>query len=222
MSTLKDLTGRTFGSLTVLSRDITKTSHGAFWICHCSRCGKDRSIRGIYLTGPRAYQDCGCAWEEHKADLSGRTMGGVEVLRLLSIKRREQKTYCVRCRECGQEREMLQHDLLSCPRDCGCTAKAESIERLRKIAPEAVKRNLADGASMSAAYANEPLPTNTTGFRWVRWYPKRNCYAATFRVKGERYFKWGFDTPETAYKWALEEHQRVVEELGIPKRRCEK
>lgn len=212
---LNDLTGKRYGSLTVLRRDDSRLGGDAFWICRCGRCGQEKSIRGTYLTGPRAYKDCGCSWNERKADLTGRTMGGVSVMERLPENRYGQKTYRVRCAVCGAERIMVQHDLLGKPRDCGCTARAETNERLRNQAADASSRSMYNGAKIAAAFAEKPLPTSTTGFRWVRWYPRNNCWCATFRVAGQRYFKYGFETPESAYKWAKEEHEKAVKEHGI-------
>lgn len=217
MSAAIDLTGRTFGALTVLRRDEARKGKDAFWICRCGKCGQEKSIRGVYLTGPRAYKDCGCSWRERKADLSGRTMGGLNVLELLPYRRREQKAYRVRCCICGMEREMLQHDLLAEPDDCGCTSRERRNERLRTQSADAVQNALFAGTRISAAFASDPLPTSTTGFRWVRWYPRNNCWCATFRIQGQRYFKYGFTSPESAYKWARAEHDRIITEIGVPR-----
>ena len=49
MSRLIDLTGQTFGRLTVLRKDDNrKTNCGSYWICKCS-CGKEKSIRSSSL-----------------------------------------------------------------------------------------------------------------------------------------------------------------------------
>ena len=214
---LNDLTGKQFGFLTVICRDETRSGGDAFWICRCGRCRHEKSIRGTYLTGPRAYQDCGCSWAERKADLAGRTMGGVAVLERLRENRRGQKTYRVRCVICGSERIMVQHDLLAWPSDCGCAERKKTNERLRDQATEASAKSMYNGAKIAAAFAEKPLPTSKTGFRWVRWYPRNHCWCATFRVAGERYFKYGFETAESAYKWAKEEHEKAVRAAGVPR-----
>ena len=211
-----DLTGKRFGELEVLRRDENRTGHDAFWVCRCGRCGSEKSIRTAYLTGKRAYQDCGCSWNERKADLTGQTLGGVQVLKLLPERKREQKNYRVRCLICGMEREMVQHDLLLHPESCGCVERERNAERLRKQAADAAKSDIYEGARIGAAHATEPLPTNTTGYRWVRWYPRNNCWCATFTIQGQRYFKYGFSTAESAFQWAKEEHERIVQEIGIP------
>ena len=58
---LKNLTGQTFGRLTVLERDISKPmgkEHFAYWICKC-KCGNKVSVRGDHLRN-NTTQSCGC------------------------------------------------------------------------------------------------------------------------------------------------------------------
>lgn len=208
MSKLNDLTGRRFGALTVIERDPARTSGDAFWICRCSRCGEMKSIRGVYLTGPRAYQDCGCAWAERNRDLTGEQIGTLRVAELLPDRRGGQKRYRTVCSSCGREAVKTQNSLLS-GKKCSCQ------EARHQFDPEQIARKFVNGASVSAAMATEPLPTSRTGYRWVRWYPRNRCYCATFRVAGVRYFKYGFTTPDAAYRWALAEHTRAAIEAGI-------
>ncbi len=51
------MTGQTYGRLTVLSRDTSKTGRG-YWICAC-RCGNQKSIIGQSLRTGNT-QSCGC------------------------------------------------------------------------------------------------------------------------------------------------------------------
>lgn len=55
---LIDLTGRTFGRLTVLYRDVESVSKKPHWICVCS-CGATVSVRGTHLSGGQQTA-CGC------------------------------------------------------------------------------------------------------------------------------------------------------------------
>lgn len=54
---LIDLTGQTFGLLTVLHQDPKNYRH-IKWICAC-KCGSICSVRGSHLTG-RRQRGCGC------------------------------------------------------------------------------------------------------------------------------------------------------------------
>lgn len=60
MSKLIDLTGQTFGRLTVLKRDTERQikSQQAYWICQC-QCGKIKSVKGSSLRRGEI-QSCGC------------------------------------------------------------------------------------------------------------------------------------------------------------------
>lgn len=56
MAALIDLTGKTFGRLTVLKKGKTE-SNKVYWICVC-RCGNEREIYGAQLR--RRTKSCGC------------------------------------------------------------------------------------------------------------------------------------------------------------------
>ena len=59
-----DLLGKKFGKLTVLERDMSKTSGAAYWICKCD-CGNIISTRGTSLRDG-SKQDCGCINKEKR------------------------------------------------------------------------------------------------------------------------------------------------------------
>lgn len=60
-SRVKDITGQTFGKLTVLAFSEIRPKLGAYWACHCE-CGRDTVHRGADLRQGRIIS-CGC----HKA-----------------------------------------------------------------------------------------------------------------------------------------------------------
>lgn len=63
MSKLIDLTGKTYGRLTVLRKDTARiTNSGSYWICQCS-CGKVKSIKSSSLRRGEI-QSCGCLRNE--------------------------------------------------------------------------------------------------------------------------------------------------------------
>lgn len=81
-----DLTGQTFGRLTVLERDMTKPrgqGKGVYWICQCS-CGNKKSVRTDKLKN-KDTQSCGCLQQEVRGksvmiDLTGQEFGRLIVL----------------------------------------------------------------------------------------------------------------------------------------------
>lgn len=61
----KDLTGKTFGYLTVIRRDVSSNgkSGNAKWLCRC-KCGEERSVVGSKLVRGE-HRSCGCKKGEH-------------------------------------------------------------------------------------------------------------------------------------------------------------
>lgn len=62
-TTLIDLTGKTYGFLSVLERDQSSQHIGhekdSYWICKCNNCGSLKTIRGFSLRGGKT-KSCGC------------------------------------------------------------------------------------------------------------------------------------------------------------------
>lgn len=65
----EDLTGRRFGKLVVLSRDV----RNGYWICECD-CGNRKSIRGNSLTMKNGTRSCGCIQRGVAAGVGTRTV----------------------------------------------------------------------------------------------------------------------------------------------------
>lgn len=60
-----EMTGRTFGRLTVLGRAEGQDSNrGAMWMCRCE-CGAEKSISGSQLRRPKGSRSCGCLQREN-------------------------------------------------------------------------------------------------------------------------------------------------------------
>lgn len=84
-TTPTDLNCRTFGGLFVVKQDETKPSGSgkhAYWVCRCSYCGREKSIRSSDLLSGKT--DCGCQAAKRASDqkiinLSGHTFGHLEV-----------------------------------------------------------------------------------------------------------------------------------------------
>lgn len=63
MGTINNLTGNTYGRLTVISRSENIGNHAA-WLCQCS-CGRNKVIRGDHLVYGKAVS-CGCFESESR------------------------------------------------------------------------------------------------------------------------------------------------------------
>lgn len=131
-----DLTGQTFGRLTVLKRDTEKKAAAVYWICQCE-CGKIKSIRGSSLTTKnKPTRSCGClAKENHAIDTSsliGQQFGRLTVLkRNLDVpygKKYESQWYC-QC-SCGNIVSVRYSALVhQKTRSCGCLKKEMTSKR---------------------------------------------------------------------------------------------
>lgn len=64
MAKIKDLTGKRFGRLTVVSFSGKDDEGRALWSCRCD-CGNIRVIKASYLSRGKT-KSCGCLWEETK------------------------------------------------------------------------------------------------------------------------------------------------------------
>lgn len=103
---LIDLTGQTFGKLTVLRKDSSAEKGKARWICKCE-CGNVVSILSDSLRSGKT-TSCGCAQFTLKHDLTGQTFGYLIVLGRTTNKRikgNEIRWKCL-CQNCGRTVEV--------------------------------------------------------------------------------------------------------------------
>ncbi len=100
---LIDLTGQTFGKLTVLRKD---NSGKTRWICKCE-CGNTVSVLSDSLQRGRT-TSCGCSRRTMRYDLTGQTFGHLLVLGQVNnnrIKGNEARWKCL-CQNCGRTVEV--------------------------------------------------------------------------------------------------------------------
>ena len=142
--TERNLTGRTFGKLTVLHLDEAVAPGGGIhwkWICKCE-CGTTKSIRSSDLRNGSAL-DCGCGKRKRLSDaaihdLTGQTFGHLHVLRrgngIAKNGGIHAKWEC-RCDICGQT-EIVQGPMLErygkdrCLACCGKSLGETKIKEL--------------------------------------------------------------------------------------------
>lgn len=129
----EDLTGRCFGSLTVVSLgDRSGAGQGAFWNCRCD-CGQETQVSAQKLKGGHT-RSCGCAHREQVRDLTGQRFGKLTVVGDSGRRRAGQGGVLWTCRcDCGQEK-VVRQDALTGGRttSCGCVTSRgnETIARL--------------------------------------------------------------------------------------------
>jgi len=84
-------------------------------------------------------------------------------------------------------------------RSCGCLKRELEEKHLR----EDYNKKRIDGVMTPLFKGQEPRKDSTTGYRGVgRYYTRKSKelrYRAWITVKGKRYYKSGFKTPEDAY-----------------------
>jgi hypothetical protein len=123
MSRFIDLTGQTFGRLTVIERAPSNGSRDARWKCLCT-CGTEKTICSLSLRNGDT-KSCGCIRTEKRKDLSGLRFGHLTVLRLDKDKDSNKNWLC-KC-DCGKEKVIREGSLVS-----GATKSCGSCEFRRK------------------------------------------------------------------------------------------
>lgn len=119
MSKMIDLTGHTYGRLTVLRKDTERiTNSGSYWICQCE-CGKIKSVRSSSLRRGEI-QSCGCQRIENsrlikerisKENMIGKKFGKLTVLERSPKKSKNGQLYWICKCDCGNIIEVLGHSL---------------------------------------------------------------------------------------------------------------
>ena len=137
MQPLIDLTGKTFGRLTVIERAGSNTSGNPLWKCQCS-CPAN-SI--VYITGSSlrsgGTQSCGCLHREivskrNTKDLTGTVFGKLTAIKRVGTDEYRNAVWECKC-DCGNICYVSSHSLLShLTRSCGCLHK-EVINKMNSV-----------------------------------------------------------------------------------------
>jgi hypothetical protein len=193
---LEDLTGRTFGNLKVIERDMTqkKTS----WICECI-CGNRISVLAYNLKNGNS-QSCGCQQrkkvsERSRKDLSGQIFGQLHVDTLIRTDKNGHSIFSCTCLRCGKKFEamgtnIVEHRTIS----CGCARKENTAMALQKVHSEAIEL----GTNIGKLRAKQALKSNrTTGIRGVCYIKSQGKYKAYITFQKVRYvLKYSTDIEE--------------------------
>lgn len=207
------LTGCHFGDLEVLGPAGVNARGATMWHCRCHRCGAEVDIVGHRLTDKRnPKRDCGCAVQERRADLTGRTYGAVEVLRRVGASGSGDVLYLVRCQLCGQEKTLPACTIRKSPHSCGCQ-QCQS-ERMAEMSRRGVERCVVDGVNVYAVYRQEATARSQTGIRGV--YPDRNhTFRAACTVHGEHWIQTGFTSIEAAKEARDKMHAELIAKYKV-------
>ena len=135
MGRLVDLTGKTFGQLTVLERIKIVGEHESNWRCRCS-CGNETTVVAGNLKRGTT-QSCGCtAFERSHAsrvvDISGQKFGKLTALFISEKNGSNGVVWHCEC-ECGNECDVDGKNLRSGhTQSCGCLRKETMSEMFSK------------------------------------------------------------------------------------------
>ena len=127
---VKDLTGLTFGKLTVIRYAGTNRSRNALWICRCTECGKETVVSNAAL---RRQTTCGCK----KKKSVGKFMSGELYVVSQDRDANGKRLYTVLC-ACGKCFTLTknEYDRYNLP-DCGCGTQRDffgnNMKKARKV-----------------------------------------------------------------------------------------
>ena len=184
-----DLTGNTYGRLTVLGDVGKRTKNGkVLWHCLCE-CGRVTFVRGDHLKNGEI-RSCGCLNEEknHKRfkDLSNTETDNFKVIDRAYSKNKRVYWNCI-CKHCGNHIE-LQSNQIERYSSCGCKHNRSTKERMAEISdPESLK-------------TNKPTAKSTTGVRGVYFNKRKNRYQAFINVDKKPKYLGSFASLEEATK----------------------
>ncbi|MDD4851414.1 MAG: transcriptional regulator [Gemmiger sp.] len=178
----RDLTGRTFGRLTVEAR-AEKRAGRICWRCRCE-CGSITVVAGHELLAGKT-QSCGCLRRSMVRsnqliqDIKGVRAGYLVALCPTNRRNKKGSAYwkCL-CTRCGNEVEFTQDQLLySNCKSCGCL-KAEYQKNINQ------QLHFVDGTCIEWLEKRKSRSDNTSGFRGVTQTKSgRFCVAIGFRKK---------------------------------------
>ncbi len=192
----EDLTGKTFGYLTVIRR--IENRHGrTCWLCRCI-CGGEKAATAHDLKAGKV-KSCGCKTHEHghnRINLTGKLFGRLTAM--YPTERRDQKGavywHC-RC-DCGNETEVSASRLMyGNYRSCGCL-KAENQKNIYE------KLHLVDGTCVEMLEKRKHRSDNTSGFRGV-FKMKNGRYRVHIGFRRQRFYLGTVDSFDKAVQIRL-------------------
>jgi len=131
-------------------------------------------------------------------DLTNQKFGRLTAIKRVSPIGQKKVKWLCKC-DCGNEVEVYTTYLTTGQtKSCGCLKKELEEKHLR----EKYEEKRVDGVAMHL-FGDKPRKDSSTGYRGVsRYYTRKSKqlrYRAWIVVKGKRYYKSGFKTPEEAY-----------------------
>ena len=130
MSRFKDLTGQTFGRLTVKKLEGKGSNGRCYWLCQCN-CGKQKTVCTRELQNGKT-SSCGCLKAERLINLVGQKFGRLTVLSRVENNTQGATRWLCKC-ECGNTSFPTSISLrFGGTISCGCYNREISSNRFYK------------------------------------------------------------------------------------------
>lgn len=198
-----DLTGKTFGELTVLFKaEYQRKNGGIWWTCRCS-CGNTYDVSGTLLVNGRRTN---CPSRTHERNYASSDITGQRFYRLVAeypTQKRDSKGSVIwHCQcDCGHTVDVsYNHLVYSNMKSCGC----RKIENNEKIQDNLIR---IDGTSLDMIRSKKVFANNTTGYRGV--YLIRGKYVAKLVFQKKGYYLGAYKDIKDAVK-ARAEAEAIV------------
>ena len=213
MSALIDLTGQTFGKLTVKEKMPSDSSGKTFWLCGCV-CGNTCVVYSRSLR--RGLQkSCGCGRQK---DLAGERFGSLTVLGrsekyVYTADQRRKRLWKCRC-DCGEivyrlSEKLRQEKNSACP---ACATKA-AVTAMKAHA------GYVEGTQLTRIGRTSVTTANTSGVRGVFYNKRTGKWRATLKFQGHDHYLGEYTDKDEAVKarWRAEEEyfMPILEQYGI-------
>lgn len=179
--------GARYGRLTVVSRAGKSKSGDRLYLCHCD-CGKDKEITAAQLKSGEAIS-CGCALAEFRKSFG---------------------KYGARGAAASKTPEAVEKRVKAMFGEPGSEARHNQQKRLAGELERT--HSLEDGINASHLISDNPLGKNP--YRGVSYHKTRGFWTAYCRVRGIRWQKGHFHTPEEAKEARDEKLKELIELTG--------
>lgn len=187
---LDDLTGQTFGRLTVIERAPNRDGR-VYWKCRCS-CGNVTEVSAQNLKLGLA-TSCGCvpAGSHYRRDLTGQRFGRLVALKPTGESDSQRSVLWLCQCDCGGRKVVSETDLVKGNnRSCGC---------LRREARQMLvgRLHLEGGTCIEWLGGRRPRRDNASGYPGV-FRKKNGSYSVTIGFRKKRYYLGSYENYEDA------------------------
>lgn len=196
-SRYKDLTGKRFGMLEVLSPTEKRMDNGSVvWFCRCD-CGNIAKVSARRLIRGKV-RSCGCLSNPPPKEYIGKVFGRLTVTEYAGRKRKQTARSAVtltywKCRcSCGKEVIVSQQELQNGDtQSCGCLQK-DQIRKSLKLA--------ADTSAAILERNRKPRVHNTSGCTGVAYDKRTGKWEAYINFRKKRYWLGRYADKDDAIK----------------------